>query len=53
MCYNWRGVSFTTFFFNVMNFDNGRSWSTPWVVDNAFLHVGTPPHQSPRMATRP
>lgn len=53
MCYNWRGVVFTTFFYNVMNFDNGRSWSTPWVVDNAFLHVANPPQQQPRMATRP
>jgi hypothetical protein len=58
MCYNWRGTVFTTFFFNVMNFDNGRSWSTPWVIDNAFLHVATPPRQQyqqpqPRMATRP
>lgn len=53
MCYNWRGTVFTTFFYNVMNFDNGRSWSTPWVIDNAFLHVATPPRQQPRMATRP
>ena len=53
MCYNWRGVSFTTFFFNVMNIDNGRSWSTPWVIDNAFLHVATPPQQQSRIATRP
>jgi hypothetical protein len=55
MCYNWRGVTFTNFFFNVMNFDNGRSWSTPWVIDDAMLHVASPPNYQPpaRMATRP
>lgn len=53
MSYGWQGVTFSTFFFNVMNFDNGRSWSTPWVVDNTFLHVARPPQTQPRMATRP
>jgi hypothetical protein len=28
-----------TIFFNIMSADNGRSWSTPWVIDDAKLFV--------------
>lgn len=28
-----------TFFFNVTNQDDGRSWSTPWIVDDPALYV--------------
>ena len=29
---------FETFFFNVVSADNGRTWSTPWVIDDANLY---------------
>lgn len=43
MCYGWRGTVFTTYFFNVMSMDDGRSWSTPWIFDDAFLYAATAP----------
>jgi hypothetical protein len=36
--YGYRCTHFETQFFNVINMDDGRSWSTPWVVDNAFVY---------------
>ncbi|ADB19291.1 hypothetical protein Psta_4649 [Pirellula staleyi DSM 6068] len=51
-CYNWRTHTFETYFFNVISMDDGWSWSTPWVIDDAFLHVATPPAQ-PRAAQAP
>lgn len=48
-CYSWRATTFTTFFFNVINWDNGSSWGTPWAVDNAFLYVATPPQKNIRL----
>lgn len=41
--YGYRAAQFETFFFNVLCRDNGRTWSTPWVVDDAFLYMSTPP----------
>ncbi len=32
--YGYRCERFMTFFFNVCNGDNGRTWSTPWVIDD-------------------
>lgn len=29
-----------TFFFNVVNIDNGRTWSTPWIVDDPAMFYG-------------
>jgi hypothetical protein len=49
-CYGYRAHTFHTFFFNVINFDNGRSVSTPWIVDDAFLYAATPPASKVRMA---
>jgi hypothetical protein len=37
--YGARCQRFHTFFFNVVNQDDGRSWSTPWVVDDAALYL--------------
>jgi hypothetical protein len=33
------------FFFNVANWDNGRTWSTPWVIDDPKVFVIPPPGQ--------
>jgi len=37
------GVRFQTFqtmFFDVLSRDDGKSWSTPWVVDDPAVHLG-------------
>jgi hypothetical protein len=31
----------TTFFFNIVSADDGRSWSTPWVIDDPTLYYHT------------
>ena len=49
-CYGYRAHTFQTFFFNVINMDDGRSISTPWIVDDAFLYAATPPANKIRMA---
>jgi hypothetical protein len=49
-CYGYRAQWFQTFFFNVINMDDGRSLSTPWVVDDAFLYAATAPANKVRMA---
>lgn len=36
--YGYKAQRFKTFFFNVCNMDNGRTWSTPWIVDNCELY---------------
>lgn len=41
-CYSYRATRFQTFFYNVINRDDGRNWSTPWVIDQAMLYVATP-----------
>ena len=49
-CYGYRAHTFQTFFFNVINQDDGRSISTPWVVDDAYLFAATAPTNKIRMA---
>ena len=49
-CYGWRAHTFQTFFFNVINMDDGRSVSTPWIVDDAYLFAATAPANKIRMA---
>ena len=39
-CYGYRAHTFQTFFFNVINMDDGRSVSTPWIVDDALSVCG-------------
>ncbi|MDA0659888.1 MAG: hypothetical protein O3C60_13755 [Planctomycetota bacterium] len=36
--YGYKCERFKTFFFNVCNMDDGKTWSTPWVVDNCELY---------------
>lgn len=40
--YNYKCLCFNNFFFNVANWDNGRSWSTPWVIDDPKIFVVPP-----------
>jgi len=37
--YGYRAEHFNTFFFNIVNQDNGRSWSTEWVIDDPELYL--------------
>lgn len=40
--YNYRCLTFNNFFFNVANWDNGKSWSTAWVIDDPKIFVQPP-----------
>ena len=40
-----------TFFVNVANLDNGRTWSTPWVIDDPAVYVIPPQGQTVRNLT--
>lgn len=31
---------FQTMFFNVLSKNDGRSWSTPWIIDDPAIHIG-------------
>ncbi|MCU0707301.1 MAG: hypothetical protein MUF23_03320 [Pirellula sp.] len=48
MPYGYRCEELRSFFYNVVNGDNGRDWSTDWIVDDPKLYVV----QSPRVANR-
>lgn len=37
--YSYRCETFRTFFYNVINGDNGSTWSTAWVVDDPKVYV--------------
>ena len=37
--HGFRAERFQTFFFNVVNNDDGRTWSTPWVVDDCMFYM--------------
>jgi hypothetical protein len=37
--YGLRAKGFRTFFFNVLNGDDGRTWSTEWIVDDPMVYV--------------
>ena len=36
--YGYRALRMKTFFFNVCSADDGRRWSTPWVIDDPTLY---------------
>lgn len=44
--YNYKCLCLRNFFFNVANWDNGRSWSTPWVIDDPKVFVQPPQGQT-------
>lgn len=37
--HGFRAEHFQTFFFNVVNRDDGRTWSTPWVIDDPMFYM--------------
>jgi hypothetical protein len=44
--YSMKCITFNNFFFNVANWDTGKTWSTPWVIDDPKLYVIPPPGQT-------
>jgi hypothetical protein len=44
--YGMKCQTFNNFFFNVANWDNGRSWSTHWVIDDPKIFVIPPQGQA-------
>jgi hypothetical protein len=44
--YSMQCRSMNNFFFNVANWDNGRTWSTKWVIDDPEVFVIPPPGES-------
>ncbi|MGI9455151.1 MAG: hypothetical protein ACR2NU_01230 [Aeoliella sp.] len=44
--YSYRCQCMNNFFFNVANWDNGRTWSTPWVIDDPKMFVQPPRGQT-------
>ena len=37
--YGYRAERFDTFFYDVLNMDDGKSWSTEWIVDDPGLYL--------------
>ncbi len=37
--YNAQAQRLVTFFYNVVSMDDGKSWSTPWIVDDPEVYV--------------
>ena len=37
--YGERGIYLNTFFFNVCSADDGRTWSTPWIIDDPTVYI--------------
>ena len=37
--YGYRAERLNSFFFNICNRNNGRTWSTPFVIDDPALYV--------------
>jgi hypothetical protein len=50
--YNMRAKYFNTFFFNALSADNGKSWSTPWIVDDPTMYWNRPSAASARQRRR-
>lgn len=44
--YGSKAMFFDNFFFDVANWENGKSWSTPWIVDNTAFYVIPPEGQT-------
>lgn len=49
-CYGFRAERFHNFFFNVLSKDDGRTWSTSWIIDDPALYVASP--KTPQVTRR-
>ena len=48
-CYGFRCQRFESVFFDVFSYDNAKTWSTPWIIDDPMVYCNRPPSS---MATR-
>ena len=39
--YGYHAERFRTMFFNVCNRDDGSTWSTPWIIDDPSIYIGS------------
>jgi hypothetical protein len=39
MPYGYRAERFRTFFFNICNDDDGKTWSTDWIIDDPAFYT--------------
>jgi hypothetical protein len=37
--YGYRAEQFNTMFFNITSRDDGKTWSTPWIIDDPAVYV--------------
>lgn len=37
--YGYRTEQVNTFFYNIVNQDDGRTWSTRWIIDDPSIYV--------------
>jgi hypothetical protein len=51
--YGDRCLTVNNFFFNVANWDNGKSWSTKWIIDDPKVYVNAPAGQDVAQLYRP
>ena len=54
--YGYRCEQTSTYFFNIVNQDDGRSWSTRWIVDDPKVYVATGsyrPSATPQVVQNP
>ncbi len=49
--YGYKCLNTSTFFFNVVNQDDGKTWSTRWIVDDPKVYVATRPYTAPVQKT--
>ena len=45
--YGYKCLQTSTYFFNIVNQDDGRTWSTRWIVDDPKVYVATRPYTPP------
>ena len=51
--YGYKCLQTSTYFFNVVNQDDGRTWSTRWIVDDPKVYLATRPYSAPQTAQVP
>ena len=47
--YGYRCLKTSTYFFNIVNQDDGRSWSTRWIIDDPKVYVATGSYTPPQV----
>ncbi len=50
--YGYKCLQTSTYFFNVVNQDDGKTWSTRWIVDDPKVYVATRPYTPPAQVAK-